>query len=134
MPADEKEALSSDLMGLFEKRRFKNFLVFVQDFDESDPKTWKDVDPHKTTMEELYKKHGLDENTCDFVGHALALYRQVDLRVFFQFWPNKKPAVTASYISMYSLSKMIAEFWHLLPTGCSTVVWSNDSLVPNMIF
>ena len=30
VPADEKEALSSDLMGLFEKRRFKNFLVFVQ--------------------------------------------------------------------------------------------------------
>ena len=75
VPADEKEALSSDLMGLFEKRRFKNFLVFVQDFDESDPKTWKDVDPQKTTMDELYKKHGLDENTCDFVGHALALYR-----------------------------------------------------------
>ncbi len=30
VPADEKEALASDLMGLFEKRRFKNFLVFVQ--------------------------------------------------------------------------------------------------------
>ena len=29
VPADEKEALSSDLMGLFEKRRFKNFLVYV---------------------------------------------------------------------------------------------------------
>ena len=45
VPADEREALSSDLMGLFEKRRFKNFLIFVQDFDESDPKTWKDMDP-----------------------------------------------------------------------------------------
>ena len=33
MPADEKEALTSDLMGLFEKRRFKNFLVYVQEFD-----------------------------------------------------------------------------------------------------
>ena len=75
VPADEREALSSDLMGLFEKRRFKNFLVFVQDFDESNPKTWKDVDPNVMTMEELYKKHGLDVNTCDFVGHALALYR-----------------------------------------------------------
>ena len=62
-------------MGMFEKRRFKNFLVFIQEFEESDPKTWKDVDPQRTTMEELYKKHGLDENTCDFVGHALALYR-----------------------------------------------------------
>ena len=30
VPADEIEALASDLMGLFEKRRFKNFLVFVQ--------------------------------------------------------------------------------------------------------
>ena len=43
VPADEREALSSDLMGLFEKRRFRNFLIFVQDFDEADPKTWKDV-------------------------------------------------------------------------------------------
>jgi len=75
VPADEREALSSDLMGLFEKRRFKNFLVFVQDFDEQDPKTWKDIDPKVTTMAELFKKHSLDENTCDFVGHALALYR-----------------------------------------------------------
>jgi Rab GDP dissociation inhibitor len=75
VPADEREALASDLMGLFEKRRFKNFLIFVQDFDENDPKSWKDVDPHKTTMSDVYKKFGLDENTSDFVGHALALHR-----------------------------------------------------------
>ena len=75
VPADEKEALASDLMGLFEKRRFKNFLVFIQEFSEEDPKTWKDVDPKVTTMDEVFKKFGLDENTCDFVGHALALYR-----------------------------------------------------------
>jgi Rab GDP dissociation inhibitor len=78
VPADEREALTSDLMGLFEKRRFKNFLVFVQDFDEADPKTWKDTDPKVTTMDEVYKKFGLDANTCDFVGHALALYRDDD--------------------------------------------------------
>jgi len=74
VPADEKEALSSDLMGLFEKRRFKNFLVWVQDFQEADPKTWKDLTP-TSTMDEVYKKFGLDENTSDFVGHALALHR-----------------------------------------------------------
>merc|ERR1712142_5999 len=78
VPADGREALSSDLMGMFEKRRFKNFLVFVQDFDENDPKTWKDIDPKTTLMEDLYKKHGLDPNTCDFVGHALALFRDDD--------------------------------------------------------
>ena len=47
----------------------------LQEFEENDPKTWKDVDPHKTTMAEIYKKFGLDENTNDFVGHALALHR-----------------------------------------------------------
>ena len=36
VPADEREALSSDLMGLFEKRRFRSFLIFVQDFDEKE--------------------------------------------------------------------------------------------------
>lgn len=63
------------LMGLFEKRRFKNFLVYVADFDENDPKTLSGVDPHKMTMRDLFKKFGLDENTVDFTGHSLALYR-----------------------------------------------------------
>ena len=73
VPADEREALSSDLMGLFEKRRFMNFLVFAQDFDETDPKTWKDMDPNTTLMKDVYAKYGLDPNTCDFTGHAFAL-------------------------------------------------------------
>uniref|UniRef100_T1J355 Rab GDP dissociation inhibitor n=1 Tax=Strigamia maritima TaxID=126957 RepID=T1J355_STRMM len=75
VPVDEKEALASNLMGMFEKRRFKNFLVYVQDFREDDPKTWKDMDPKTTHMEDVYNKFGLDKDTCDFTGHALALYR-----------------------------------------------------------
>jgi len=47
VPANEIEALSSNLMGLFEKRRFKNFLVYVQDFNLENEETWKDVDPKK---------------------------------------------------------------------------------------
>ena len=47
----------------------------MQEFEENDPKSWKDMDPHKNTMNEVYKKFGLDENTSDFVGHALALHR-----------------------------------------------------------
>ncbi|XP_008314202.1 rab GDP dissociation inhibitor beta-like [Cynoglossus semilaevis] len=75
VPSTDKEALASSLMGLFEKRRFKNFLVYVADFDENDPKTLSGVDPHKMTMRDLFKKFGLDENTVDFTGHSLALYR-----------------------------------------------------------
>ncbi|CAN7937210.1 unnamed protein product [Ixodes hexagonus] len=75
VPADEKEALQSSLMGIFEKRRFRNFLVFVQEYNVDDPKTWKDVDSNVTTGAQLYEKFGLDRETADFTGHALALYR-----------------------------------------------------------
>lgn len=75
VPADEKEALQSSLMGIFEKRRFRNFLVFVQEYNVEDPKTWKDVDSTVTTGAQLYEKFGLDKDTADFTGHALALYR-----------------------------------------------------------
>lgn len=74
VPADEKEALGTSLMGMFEKRRFRNFLIFVQEFDESEPKTHKGVDCNGMTAAQLYEKFGLDQNTQDFTGHALALY------------------------------------------------------------
>lgn len=63
---------------MFEKRRFRNFLVYIQDFKEDDPKTWKDFDPVNQNMKLLYEKFGLDINTQDFTGHALALYRDDD--------------------------------------------------------
>ncbi|RWS17142.1 Rab GDP dissociation inhibitor beta-like protein [Dinothrombium tinctorium] len=79
VPADEKEALASSLMGIFEKRRFRSFLLFVQDFKADDPKTWKNgIDPKRTTAAQLYETFGLDKDTADFTGHALALYRDDD--------------------------------------------------------
>ncbi|XP_059490979.1 rab GDP dissociation inhibitor alpha [Neocloeon triangulifer] len=95
VPVDEKEAFSSDLMGLFEKRRFKNFLVYVQDFRDDDPKTWKDMNPNTTTMKQVYDKFGLDPNTQDFTGHALALYRDDD-------YLNQPSLTTIRRIKLYS--------------------------------
>lgn len=60
---------------MFEKRRFRNFLIYVQDYKEDDPKTWKDFDASVQNMTGLYDKFGLDKNTQDFTGHALALHR-----------------------------------------------------------
>lgn len=95
VPVDQKEALASDLMGMFEKRRFRNFLIYAQDFVQDDPKTWKDFDPINKTMQELYDKFGLDKNTQDFTGHALALYRDDDYLA--------EPAVkTINRIKLYS--------------------------------
>lgn len=39
VPSSASEALSSPLMGLFEKRRAKKFLEWVGTFDESNPST-----------------------------------------------------------------------------------------------
>uniref|UniRef100_A0A8C1MKU9 Rab GDP dissociation inhibitor n=1 Tax=Cyprinus carpio TaxID=7962 RepID=A0A8C1MKU9_CYPCA len=78
VPSTETEALASNLMGMFEKRRFRKFLVFVANFDENDPKTFEGVDPKLTTMGEVYKKFDLGQDVIDFTGHALALYRTDD--------------------------------------------------------
>ncbi|XP_015372233.1 PREDICTED: rab GDP dissociation inhibitor alpha [Diuraphis noxia] len=95
VPVDQKEALSSDLMGIFEKRRFRNFLIFVQDFQENDPKTWKDVNPQQMSAYQLYTKFGLDKNTQDFTGHALALYLNDD-------YINEPAANLIKRIKLYS--------------------------------
>uniref|UniRef100_A0A3B3QTV7 Rab GDP dissociation inhibitor n=1 Tax=Paramormyrops kingsleyae TaxID=1676925 RepID=A0A3B3QTV7_9TELE len=73
-----KFLMANDLMGMFEKRRFRKFLVFVANFDENDPKTFEGVDPKLTTMRDVYKKFDLGQDVIDFTGHALALYRTDD--------------------------------------------------------
>ncbi|XP_034290054.1 rab GDP dissociation inhibitor alpha [Pantherophis guttatus] len=78
VPSTETEALASNLMGMFEKRRFRKFLVFVANFDENDSKTLEGVDPHVTTMREVYRRFDLGQDVIDFTGHALALYRTDD--------------------------------------------------------
>ncbi|CDO97391.1 unnamed protein product [Coffea canephora] len=76
VPATDVEALKSSLMGLFEKRRLRKFFIFVQDFEESNPKTHEGMDLNKITARELISKYELEDDTIDFIGHALAL--QID--------------------------------------------------------
>jgi Rab GDP dissociation inhibitor len=39
VPATPQEALMSPLMGFFEKRRFRTFLVYISEYDKTNPKT-----------------------------------------------------------------------------------------------
>ncbi|CAL5379433.1 unnamed protein product [Camellia sinensis] len=66
VPATDVEALKSTLMGLFEKRRARKFFIYVQDYEENDPKSHEGLDLNKL-------KYGLEDDTIDFIGHALAL-------------------------------------------------------------
>lgn len=74
VPSNDSEALKSPLMGLFEKKRCRDFYIYCQDIDFKNPKTWKDIDIFKQPMRDVFKKFKLEDNTIDFLGHAVALY------------------------------------------------------------
>ena len=74
VPVTESEALSTKLMGMFEKKRFRDFLVFVQEYEADNKATHKGFNMQKTTMREVFKHFNLSDSVVDFVGHALALY------------------------------------------------------------
>lgn len=40
MPATPDEALRTSLMGMFEKRRFRNFLIYITAYEEDKPDTF----------------------------------------------------------------------------------------------
>eukprot|EP00923_Selenidium_pygospionis_P031875 GHVN01056346.1.p1 GENE.GHVN01056346.1~~GHVN01056346.1.p1 ORF type:complete len:293 (+),score=26.77 GHVN01056346.1:101-880(+) len=74
VPASDMEALKSPLMGVAEKVRCRSFFVFCAQWDEANPETWKPFHKDETTMKQVYEHYGLQPNTIDFVGHAVALY------------------------------------------------------------
>ncbi|KAM9408409.1 rab GDP dissociation inhibitor beta [Pholidichthys leucotaenia] len=74
VPATDKEADTSDLMGMFDKRRFKKLLLFALNLDMRNPRTHHDVDPHKTTTRELFHRFDLGQDVIEFIGHAIAIH------------------------------------------------------------
>jgi len=74
VPATGMEAATSPLMGFFEKRRARSFLIFVEDYDPKNPQTWQGYDLSRMTMRELYAKFSLADDTIEFLGHSVALH------------------------------------------------------------
>jgi len=99
VPSTSAEALSSNLMGIFEKRRFKNLLEHIANYKQEDPKTQKGMDATKVPMIKFYEEFGIKPDTIDFVGHAMALYRNDDY--------IRQPAkATFDRINMYCYSML----------------------------
>ena len=93
VPVTAGEAMKSNLMGLFEKNRFRSFMGFIQDYELKDPKTQNGLSPN-APFKDYIKKYGLEPNTVDFVGHAVALYTNDDFL-------EKKAIVTIDKIQLY---------------------------------
>lgn len=73
VPCTATEAMSTSLVGMFEKKRLKNFLGYCSEYEESDPKTHK-MDIANMTSQQLYNHFGVAGDTMSFCGHAVALY------------------------------------------------------------
>ncbi|XP_030634217.1 rab GDP dissociation inhibitor beta [Chanos chanos] len=74
VPCTDADAVASDLMGMFDKRRFRKLLLFILNFEENDPRTYQDVDPKRTTMRDVFKHFDLGSDVIEFIGHTLALH------------------------------------------------------------
>lgn len=76
-------------MGLFEKRRYKQFLSYVDQYEVNIEKTHKNYDCTVKTMKECYDLFGLDDNTAGYNGHGLALFlddRLIIFKILFKFY------------------------------------------------
>ncbi len=122
VPATEMEALGTSLMGFFQKRKFRNCLVYIAKHSYSDPKTWEGAclscDPlllrgcglifscvrcavgmnlRTTTARQFFDYFGLDASSIDFAGHAMAL--QSD-----ESYLDRPAAETVEGIKLYAQS------------------------------
>lgn len=73
VPATPEEALRSPLMGLFEKRRFRKFLMYIDQYKEDNSATFEGHDLRAITMRQLYEAFGLVPETHEFISHAMCL-------------------------------------------------------------
>jgi Rab GDP dissociation inhibitor len=98
VPSTGAEALSSPLMGFFEKRKFRNFLTFLEAYDKTKPATYANgVSLDRMTMRQLYDYYGLDTNTQAFTGHAMALHTTDN-------YLNEPASTTCDQIRLYAYS------------------------------
>lgn len=82
VPSDAKEATSTELVGFFQKFKLKNFLEFVANVDPKNKGSWADFDLQKQPMSDVYKKYGLDKDTQEFCGHAMALHLNEEFVIY----------------------------------------------------
>ena len=76
VPATAQEALNSNLMGMFEKRRMKKLLDYAFTYDPADAGTHGGKDMKALTTQAVFDSYSLDPATGTFIGHSIAMYTE----------------------------------------------------------
>ncbi|KAF8822979.1 putative rab GDI alpha [Cardiosporidium cionae] len=97
VPSTAKEVMVSSLMGILEKRRCKNFMQYCAEWEADKTETWKGIDPGRCSALSLFEHYNLEQNTIDFVGHAVALYSNDN-------YMNEPVKETLEKVSLYMFS------------------------------
>lgn len=121
VPATPEEALRSPLMGLFEKRRFRKFLIYCESYEEDKPDTYEGRNLMVMTMRQLYEDFGLVPATHEFISHAMCLQTDDD-HLDKPALPTVKELKTYMYsLTRYGTSPYIYPVYGLggLPEGFS---------------
>lgn len=121
VPATPEEALRSSLMGIFEKRRFRKFLIYIDQYLHEDPATYQGKDLTTMTMRELYLDFGLLPDTHEFISHAMCLQTD-DLHLDQPALPTVRELQAYCYsLARYGTSPYIYPIYGLggLPEGFS---------------
>ncbi|GAX13002.1 hypothetical protein FisN_2Hh489 [Fistulifera solaris] len=100
IPATPQEALNTPIMGMWEKPKFRKFLIFADSYKAEDPSTHEGRDLTKMTMKELYAAFGLNADTQQFISHAMCL--QLDEKHMDE---PALPTVKALQTYMYSMTR-----------------------------
>ena len=129
VPGTPKEALSSDLMSFMEKRRCQKFFTYVANYDPKNPKTFEGMDLKTLNFKALIKKFDLEDNTVDFLGHAVALYTNDDFINRPAIECIKKIKVYMDSVGRYGDSPFIYPVYGLggIPEGFSRMAAVNGS-------
>ncbi|CAH8521660.1 unnamed protein product [Heterobilharzia americana] len=119
VPCNESEALTTKLMDLFKKRRFRKFLVWVMNVDVTKPSTWNNIysspmNINENNISHAFSHFNIDEETqnCqtlklyysvdnildNFIGHAICLFQDDSYK------ENMSAAEVISRIQLYSQS------------------------------
>lgn len=91
--SDIAQFAKSDIMGIFEKGRFKKFINFILDYDVNKQITQNGLGPN-VPFKDFFKKYSLEEDTVELIGHVIALYTDDD-------YLEKKAITTIEKIKLY---------------------------------